>query len=104
MKDETNAKVYRYFTIVILIVIVVGGMYWVWPKFMRGQGLRKQEAELDAKIAETEFQITETAENARRFATDPEFVEFIARENHLTKPGEVVFRFEDDSSSSGDKR
>ena len=101
MKDEVIARVCRWFTVVILLLIVVGGIYWVWPKFMRGQGLRAQEADLDAKIMDVDSRIAETTELERRFETDQECVESIARENGLCKPGEVKFVIEDDGSDGG---
>jgi hypothetical protein len=50
---------------------------------------------------DVDSRIAETTELERRFETDQECVESIARENGLCKPGEVKFVIEDDGSDGG---
>ena len=39
------------------------------------------------------IEIAKLLDNQRRFRTDPDFVEHIARQNHRVFPGELVFMF-----------
>jgi cell division protein FtsB len=51
--------------------------------------------ELRAQIEAKQRQIAKLSENQRRFRSDPDFVESIARQNRRVFPGELVFIFED---------
>ena len=83
----------RYFTAVLLAVIIVGGLVMMYPSYRRGQDLKAQNAELQAKIDGKKREIAQLVENQRRFRTDADFVESIARQNHRVYPGELVFLF-----------
>ena len=52
--------------------------------------------ELQERIDRKKREIAELVENQRRFKTDADFVEKIARQNHRVLPGELVFIFEKD--------
>ena len=95
MKENLTGKFLHLFTIVVLAVIVVGGAAFAYPSWRRGQALKVQEAELRGLIEEKKREIAQLVENQRRFRTDPDFVEAIARRNRRVFPGELVFIFED---------
>ena len=78
-----------------MVVIVVVGLLFLWPTYTRGQSLRRQAAELDAKIAAKQREIDRLVDNRRRFRSDRDFVEHIARQNGRVFPGELVFIYED---------
>ena len=78
-----------------MAVIFVGGLLLVWPNYQRGRALRAQNAELAAQIDRKRLEISDLIENQKRFKTDSDFLEQIARQNHRVYPGELVFIFED---------
>ena len=82
-------------TLMMLALIIVGGSALAYPTWRRGQSLKRQEAELRSLIEKKKREIAQLEENQRRFRTDPEFVEMIARQNKRVFPGELVFIFED---------
>lgn len=95
MRDEIRNRFMKYFTaVVVFAVIAVGGMT-AYPTFCRGQRLKEEKAELQRQIEMKKREIAQLSENQRRFRTDPDFVETIARQNRRVYPGELVFIFED---------
>ena len=56
--------------------------------------VKKKESELQEKIDMKKREIEMLKDYQRRFQTDSDFVEMIARENHRVFPGELVFTFE----------
>ncbi len=78
-----------------MAVIIVGGLLLVWPNYQRGRALRIQNAELAAQIDQKRIEISGLVENQKRFKTDSDFLEQIARQNHRVYPGELVFIFEE---------
>ncbi len=95
MKEGLTGKCLRVFTLVLLALIVAGGAALAYPSWRRGRALCRQEAELRGLIEEKKREIAQLVENQRRFKTDPDFVEAIARRNRRVFPGELVFIFED---------
>ena len=95
MTDGFKEKVAKIFTVVLLGVICVGGAVSVWPAYLRGRSLKQQDAELTRRIEEKKREIAKLIENQKRFRTDKDFVEQIARKNGRVFPGELVFIFED---------
>ena len=84
-------------TMVLVTVALIGGGVIIYPVYQRSCALRQQEAELKARIAERDREIAALVEQRRRFKTDRDFVESIARKRaHRVFPGELVFIFEDD--------
>lgn len=96
MDEAIKRKFTRWVAIVLLTSIVIVGVVTVYPTYRRGQALRIQNAELQAKIDEKKRQIQELVDNQRRFRTDADFVESIARQNRRVFPGELVFVFDDE--------
>lgn len=95
MQEGFKEKFLHVFTLVLLSLIIVGGAVLAYPTYRRGQSLKIQEAELGVRIEEKKKEIAQLVDNQRRFRTDPEFVESIARRNRRVFPGELVFIFED---------
>ena len=95
MQESFREKFIHVVTLVLLSVIIVGGAALVYPTWRRGEALKAQEADLRVQIEEKKKEIAHLIENQRRFRTDPDFVESIARRNRRVFPGELVFIFED---------
>lgn len=94
MKEGFREKFLRLFTFATLSVIIVGGLVMAYPAYRRGQSLKAQDAQLQAKIDAKKREIATLVENQRRFREDADFVESIARQNRRVFPGELVFVFE----------
>ncbi len=95
MKDESRDRLYTLFTGVIMLLVCVCGIVKFAPQYKRQTMLKEQDAERDARIRETERLTAEKRDLERRFNTDPECVQSVARENRLYHPREVVFLFND---------
>lgn len=95
MQESFREKFLHVFTLVLLALIIVGGTALAYPTWRREQSLKDQEASLRVQIEEKKKEIAHLVDNQRRFRTDPEFVESIARRNRRVFPGELVFIFED---------
>ena len=94
MNEMLKEKVLRTLTGCVLLLIVIGGLVIVWPDYMRSRALRRQDAELSRQIELKRQEIAGLIENQRRFRTDADFVETIARKSRRVFPGELVFTFE----------
>ncbi len=95
MTSGFKDKVARVLTLVLLVVIGAGGALSLWPTYLRGQSLKRRDAELTRQIEDKKREIAELIEYQRRFRSDSDFVEQIARKNNRVFPGELVFLFED---------
>ena len=95
MRDGTKERIFHYFTLVILAVIVIGGLSVAYPQWRQRESLKRQDAELRRQIEAKNREISQLKKNQRRFQTDPDFVEAIARKNRRVFPGELVVIFED---------
>ena len=96
MNESLKEKVLRILTGCILLLIIVGGLVTMYPNYRRSEALKLQNAELQEKIDLKKREINTLIENQRRFRTDSDFVEMIARQNHRVFPGELVFIYEKD--------
>lgn len=94
MSDNFRVALIRFVTWSLLLIIGVGGLVMVYPSFRRGQALKRQEAEVLARIDAKKREIAELVNNQQRFRSDADFVESIARQNRRVFPGELVFVFE----------
>ena len=88
-------KIFQIGFILAVAAIVVGGVVMTFPKYRQRQGLEKRRAHLERRIAETQREIAALKDKQRRFNTDREFVESLARESRRVFPGEIVFIFKD---------
>ena len=80
--------------ITIIVVMAAAGLFIVPPKIAQMQRLEHQRDELIRKIDHKHSEIKLLKEKQQRFKADPEFVEFIARQNKRVRPGELVFVFD----------
>jgi len=80
----------------VLILIIIGGAVMMYPDYRRSESLKRQNVELQERIDRKKREIATLVENQRRFRTDADFVEMIARQNHRVFPGELVFIYEKD--------
>lgn len=95
MEEMLRDRVFRIFTTIILLVIIIGGLMMMYPNYCRAKALKAQNAELQERIESKKRDIAELNENQRRFRTDTDFVELIARQNRRVFPGELVFTFDE---------
>lgn len=95
MNESFRERFLHVVTMILLALIIVGGAALAYPTYRRGQTLKTQEAALRLEIEEKKKEIAQLVDNQRRFRTDPEFIESIARRNRRVFPGELVFIFED---------
>ena len=96
MDEGLKDRFFRILTGSILLLIIVGGFFLTYPNYRRSESLKQQNAELQERIDQKKREIATLVENQRRFRTDADFVEMIARQNHRVFPGELVFIFEKD--------
>ena len=94
MNEGLKEKVLRILTGCVLLLIIVGGLVTMYPNYRRSESLKRQNAELQERIDRKKREIATLIDNQRRFRTDPDFVEMIARQNHRVFPGELVFVFD----------
>lgn len=94
MSEGLKETFVRYLTGLVLVVIVIVGLVMTYPDYRRSESLKRQNAELQARIERKKAEIAKLVENQRRFRTDAEFVEAIARQNNRVFPGEFVFIFD----------
>ncbi len=74
--------------------IVVAGILASYPKYRHAQDLRAERDRILQRIEEKQREIAELRNQQRRFNTDREFVETLARRNRRVFPGELVFIFD----------
>lgn len=86
--------IYRVGWVALAILAVVAAASTFIPQISRYQELRRKEAVLQQDIQLEEEMLRHLKEQQERLATDPRFVERIAREEFgYAKPGETVFKF-----------
>jgi len=95
MTDGFKDSLWRGGTMSLLAIIVFIGAYMAWPTYLRGNSLKEEDARLSRQIEEKKREIERLRDLQKRFRTDPDLVERIARQNGRIYPGELVFIFED---------
>ena len=96
MNESLSDKVAKYLTYAVLLLIVASGVVIIYPNYRRSESLKRQNEELQRRIDAKKQEIARLIDNQRRFRTDKDFVEMLARQNHRVFPGELVFLFEKD--------
>jgi Tfp pilus assembly protein PilO len=81
---------------VALVIVVAGGLFILPPKVSQMRRLEQQRNELTRKNEFKTREIEVIKNKQRRFACDPEFVEYVARQNKRVRPNELVFVFDGD--------
>ncbi len=84
--------------IVAFILVMIAGVVTITPKYSQWRGLEQQRKEMLRRIDYKQNEIKVLKDKQQRFKTDPEFVEFVARQNRRARPGELVFVFESDTA------
>lgn len=95
MKDSASNKFARWVAIALILLILGGGMVVSWPTYQRNRSLQARERELVGQIEAKKAEIDKLVECQRRFKTDREFLERLARQNGRVFPGELVFVFDE---------
>lgn len=95
MNESLKDRVARCLTYAVLLLIVIGGAVMMYPNYRRSEELKRQNEELQRRIDEKKREIALLIDNQRRFRTDRDFVEMLARQNHRVFPGELVFIFDE---------
>ncbi len=83
--------------LIALVIVVAGGLFILPPKIAQMSRLEKQRSELMRKIEHKSHEIETLKNKQQRFSCDPEFVEFIARQNKRARPNELVFIFDSEA-------
>lgn len=91
MSEGIKDQIAKYLTILALVVIVIGGLLSMYPRYRRSEKLKTENAALQEQIKLRMAEIARLEENQRRFRSDPDFIESIARQNRRVFPGELVF-------------
>ena len=88
-------KLRQIFYFTLFAVVLVAGVMLSYPKYSQAQGLCRKRDQVLRRIDEKRREIAAIRDKQRRFKTDREFVESLARENRRVFPNELVFVFED---------
>ena len=88
------SKIFQFFFFAVFIAIVAFGFLASFPKYRRMQSLNAEKARYMQRIEAKKLEIAAVREKQRRFNTDPEFVESLARSSRRLYPGELVFVFD----------
>ena len=88
-------KIFQLFFIVAFVAVIVTGGVMSYPKYRQAQGLSAERDQIRRRIEDNIREISAIRDKQRRFTTDREFVEALARENRRVFPNELVFVFED---------
>ena len=87
-------KICQLLFIIAFAIVIVGGVMLSYPKYRQAQGLCRERDQSLRRIEEKHREIAMLRDRQRRFTTDREFVETLARENRRVFPNEIVFVFE----------
>ena len=94
-KDVLLDRIFQLLFFVLFCSIVVTGVMISLPKYRQATGLREEHARILKQIEEKKAEIAAIHDKQRRFNTDREFIETLARQNRRVYPGELVFIFDD---------
>ncbi|MBQ4200207.1 MAG: septum formation initiator family protein [Kiritimatiellae bacterium] len=88
-------KVSKFVFFMLFTGIVAAGLVASYPRYMRMNDLAREKEKCLKLVEEKKAEIAQLRDQQRRFNTDREFIERLARRNHRVYPGELVFIFED---------
>jgi cell division protein FtsB len=91
--------IYRFALVMAIVLCVVGGACIFVPKVQSYRELQARKAALARENAGTEARLKELERRQARFENDPAFVERVAREHGMAKPGETVYRVTNGAAS-----
>ena len=95
---------YRFAWIIVVVCCVIAVICVFVPSAHTHQELQKRKRSIEDGNARLESRIRQLDEKQQRFRTDPEFVERIAREQGMAKPGETIFRFATTNNTTAGRR
>ena len=93
--------VYRASWVALVIVLVVGAVVAARPKWQQYREYQRRQSRLEADARLQEEMLHTLKEKQQRFHDDPVFLEQIAHDLGLAKPGEVIIRFPDPAAPAG---
>jgi len=93
--DKLLDRLFKGLFFLGFVGIVVTGVAFTYPRHRQASGLMEEKERISRRIDERIRAIAEVKAKQRRFASDREFVETLARQNHRVFPGELVFVFDD---------
>lgn len=79
---------------VVFVGVVVFGLAILQPEYKQARALEGRRENLRVEIERKRSEIAEIKAMQKRFNTDREFVEDLARRNRRVYPGEIVFIFD----------
>lgn len=79
-----------------VLLVTVGVSYAFVPEMRRYKALQERKSALEKDTALLEARIQKLQSNQRRFQSDPDFTERVAREMGMARPGETIFRMNDE--------
>lgn len=86
-------RIYRLALLVLVIVATAVAVLVFMPRFNRLDRMRKTRDGMELECRATEAAIAEIQEKQKKFASEPDFVEYTARKQGLVRPDETVFKF-----------
>jgi len=89
---------YRFAWLVLVLLVVIGLACVFIPKFREMNDLRQRRDDLQREGRATEAATRELRVKRERFSSDPRYVERVAKEAGMVKPGEIVFKFTNDTA------
>ncbi len=92
--------IYRVSCAALGVLLVIGILSMFSPQYKQYRENERRAEELEYGIALEEEMLKTLRRKQERFRSDPRFVEQIAREIGLAKPGETIFKFMDDPETS----
>ncbi len=92
------ATLYRSAWVVLFILFTIGLVCIFLPRCHRLRQLQQRKAALLAENRETDAMTRALQAKQKRFSTDPDYVERVARETGMVKPDEVVFQYTNTSN------
>lgn len=85
---------YRIATVVFIVVVLVAIISAFLPKIRQNQERQRKIAELEEENRRKEESVNGLRKQQEQFATDPKYVEKLAREElGKAKAGETIYRF-----------
>lgn len=88
-------RIFQFLFFVLFAAILGTGFAICYPKYRQMVGLNADKANKYLLIEAKKAEIADLRDRQRRFNTDREFVENLARANRYLYPGELVFEFGD---------
>ncbi len=92
---------YRFAWMVVIICCVIAIICVFVPRAHNYQELQRRKRSLEEGNSRLEARVRDLNDRQQRFRTDPEFVERLAREKGMAKPGETIFRFPATNAPAG---